>query len=81
MNDIIDKKYSRMENLLDKHDVIYEFFHIRDDSYKFVIEGVSTYIEYYPDTGVWESRTVCNMVKGKSGFGLRSLINYVTIRT
>jgi len=46
-------------------------FEPKNNGAHLIVEGKDCYIDFWPGTGKWKTR------KGKSGFGVRSLVAYI----
>lgn len=58
------------QDLLTKYEVMFE---VKNEGQHLVVEGNNNFIDYWPSTGKWVDRN-----QQASGFGVRSLIKYVT---
>lgn len=59
------------EDLLKKHDIMYE---VKNQGVHLIVEGNAGYIDYWPSTGKWQERDSLT-----TGFGARTLVQHITL--
>ncbi len=68
-------------NVLTKKGIVFD---VKNDGIQLVIEGINSYIDYYPTTGKWlerkpilDSNDDIYIFEARKGFSLKKLLKYI----